>query len=308
MSSAAAGGSRTEWPQSLKDFANRVFQTCNDSNRKMVSEELKTVIFQSFQAGTINTTDWNNVQLKSLGSVGGSAPVTPIKKGKKRMLGSVGSPTGLTSGGVDYSNGHSSSSASRPGSSSGVFEEEDKREKRARRFEEEKRAFVAEQESSWSEAAPSSAISLAGRLGGASLGVSGGKKNGKARKEGWHADSASSTPTSGWTYDPSPSSGMAGKGWTAAASGSGSSLAARGFVDESIADPVSQERAREPRQRDDAVICSPWPHRHLCSRMSSTGTWTQSSGCPPSWRSPICVSLLLLIPRRYGLCRYCSRP
>lgn len=166
--------------------------------------------------------------------------MTPIKKGKKRMLGAVGSDTGGSmSGTMDYSNGLSSSSASRPGSSSGVFEEEDKREKRARRFEEEKRAFVAEQESSWSEAAPSSSASLVGRLGGTSLGANGGKKNGKARNQGWNAESISSTPTSGWTYDPSPSSGVAGKGWQAAASGSGSSLAARGFVDESIADPVS---------------------------------------------------------------------
>jgi SAC3 family protein LENG8/THP3 len=46
-----------------REFANRTFAACTDANRQAVSEELKGLIFKSFQNGTINTTDWDKVEL-----------------------------------------------------------------------------------------------------------------------------------------------------------------------------------------------------------------------------------------------------
>ncbi|KDN53425.1 hypothetical protein K437DRAFT_292345 [Tilletiaria anomala UBC 951] len=100
-------GSRSEWPQSLKDFANRTFAACTDSNRAVVSEELKALIFKSFQEGTIHTTDWGRVELSSL---------------KKKKLTQVKKRSAAASPAASSSNGLS-------------LEEQSRREKRARRFE-----------------------------------------------------------------------------------------------------------------------------------------------------------------------------
>ncbi|CAO1617387.1 unnamed protein product [Parajaminaea phylloscopi] len=146
--------SKTEWPQSLKDFANRVFSSCSDNNRKAASEELRLVIFEAFQSGTIHSTDWSNVQLKALNgahsggtSAGSASRGSSALKGKKRV---IAGPS------------HQS-------------DEEDKKEKRARRFERDQQAFAHDQEQGWSAAIGST--SLGSRF--SNLGMSGsGSSNG----------------------------------------------------------------------------------------------------------------------------------
>ncbi|KAN0062506.1 hypothetical protein ACQY0O_005037 [Thecaphora frezii] len=125
--------SQTEWPQSLKDFANRAFAACNDANRTAVSEELRALIFKSFQEGTIHSTDWSKMQLKSLSS--GITQKQPIKK------------------------------RGAPSSSSESFEDLAKKEKRARRFEREQQEFRRAEDEALHTAIAST--SLAGRLGSA---------------------------------------------------------------------------------------------------------------------------------------------
>ncbi len=130
--------SQTEWPQSLKDFANRAFAACTDANRKAVSEELRALIFDSFQNGTIHSTDWANASLKSL-----AGPSTTAKKSllKKRAAPST------------------SLSAS-------DLEEQARKEKRAKRFEREQEEFRRQEDDLLETAIAST--SLAGRFGGGS--------------------------------------------------------------------------------------------------------------------------------------------
>ncbi|EST08838.2 BAG domain protein [Kalmanozyma brasiliensis GHG001] len=132
--------SQTEWPQSLKDFANRAFAACTDTNRKAVSEELRALIFDSFQNGTIHTTDWANASLKSL-----AGPSTPSKKSllKKRSAPSSNSLAGLSASDV---------------------EEQERKEKRARRFEREQEEFRRGEDEMLETAIAST--SLASRFGG----------------------------------------------------------------------------------------------------------------------------------------------
>ncbi|KAJ9474970.1 Protein THP3 [Pseudozyma hubeiensis] len=132
--------SQTEWPQSLKDFANRAFAACTDVNRKAVSEELRALIFDSFQNGTIHTTDWTNATLKSLAA--------PSASTKKSLLKKRAAPS-------------SSASASLSASD---LEEQQRKEKRARRFEKEQQEFRRQEDEMLETAIAST--SLASRFGG----------------------------------------------------------------------------------------------------------------------------------------------
>ena len=144
--------SQTEWPQSLKDFANRAFAACTDSNRKAVSEELRALIFDSFQNGTIHTTDWANASLKSL-----AGPSTTTKKSllKKRAAPSSSNLTSL---------------------SAEDAEEQARKEKRAKRFEREQEEFRRQEDEMLETAIAST--SLATRFGGASPATAQGTWNG----------------------------------------------------------------------------------------------------------------------------------
>ncbi|SJX64664.1 uncharacterized protein SRS1_15480 [Sporisorium reilianum f. sp. reilianum] len=154
--------SQTEWPQSLKDFANRAFAACTDANRKAVSEELRALIFDSFQNGTIHTTDWANASLKSL-----AGPST-----KKSLLKKRAAP---------------SASTSTASLSPSDYEEQQRKEKRAKRFEREQQEFLRQEDDMLETAIAST--SLASRFGGgASSSSSGfgvmrpnGLANGKAK-------------------------------------------------------------------------------------------------------------------------------
>ncbi|CAO1631503.1 unnamed protein product [Sympodiomycopsis kandeliae] len=232
---------KTEWPQQLKDFANRVFSSCTDSNRRIVSEELRKVIFDAFQAGTIYTTDWQNVHLPSLGPPPGSSgsvlSSSSTKKGKKRLI-SADSTQPFSS------NSSSSASAQEPTSGMSPYgdADQDKKEKRARRFENEQRRYKEEQERGWSDAIGST--SLAGRFGGAGPSMpsssslansqpssSSSKKQRGGRNKNKNAPVAENP---GWTYDPMPS-------FAAPGTPSHHQLPSTGWgpkaVDESIADP-----------------------------------------------------------------------
>ncbi|SPO47521.1 related to THP3 homolog C2A9.11c [Moesziomyces antarcticus] len=124
--------SQTEWPQSLKDFANRAFAACNDANRKAVSDELRALIFDSFQNGTIHTTDWANASLKSL-----AGPSSVPKKSLKKRVAPPSTPAALADP-----------------------DEQARKEKRARRFEREQAQFQHEENEANLES-----TSLASRFG-----------------------------------------------------------------------------------------------------------------------------------------------
>lgn len=168
--------SQTEWPQSLKDFANRAFAACTDSNREAVSNELRALIFDSFQNGTIHTTDWANASLKSL-----AGPSTTSKKSllKKRSSNALGGP------------------------SASDIEEQERKEKRARRFEREQEEFRRGEDEMVQTAIAST--SLASRFGG---GVSSSPGQGS-----WSTAATSTQRTNGFGNDkgrfvpPAPLSG-----------------------------------------------------------------------------------------------------
>ncbi|PWN88400.1 hypothetical protein FA10DRAFT_275977 [Acaromyces ingoldii] len=132
---------QSQWPQPLKDFANRTFNACTDSNRKAVQEELRLVILRCFQQGTIETTDWDNMQLELLGGAPGH---------KKKLLGG--------------NNGGKKRSALAGGAQFESFEDRERREKRARRFNNEQAAFQSQEREAMENAMASS--SLGARLGG----------------------------------------------------------------------------------------------------------------------------------------------
>ncbi|ETS60225.1 hypothetical protein PaG_05770 [Moesziomyces aphidis] len=142
--------SQTEWPQSLKDFANRAFAACNDANRKAVSDELRALIFDSFQNGTIHTTDWANASLKSL------AGPSVAKKSLKKRVAPPSTPA----------------TAADP-------DEQARKEKRARRFEREQAQFQHEENQ-----ANLQSTSLASRFGSAHA------QNGLAKQHGVDVDVA----------------------------------------------------------------------------------------------------------------------
>ncbi|TKY88923.1 hypothetical protein EX895_002164 [Sporisorium graminicola] len=133
--------SSTEWPQSLKDFANRAFAACTDANRKAVSEELRALIFDSFQNGTIHTTDWANASLKSLAG--------PSASTKRSLLKKRAAP---------------SASTSTASLSATDYEEQQRKEKRAKRFEREQQEFLRQEDDMLETAIAST--SLASRFGG----------------------------------------------------------------------------------------------------------------------------------------------
>ncbi|WFD28059.1 hypothetical protein MNAN1_003067 [Malassezia nana] len=122
-----------DWPPTLRELASQAFGACNDSNRLAVSNELKALIFQAVQDGSLHTKDWRRVRLASL-----------EPKGKRRA-------------------GERSSIAAPMGH---VHEEAARREKRQRRFEAEQAAFEREQAADMHSALAST--SLAGRLLGTS--------------------------------------------------------------------------------------------------------------------------------------------
>lgn len=172
----------------------------------VVAEELRQVIRESFEAGTIQSKDWNNVQLKSLGGGSKTTPTVPLsKKGKKRSL-----LSGETDG----------------------FEA-DKKEKRAKRFERDQRAHEEDQERGIADAMGST--SLASRLG-----ASGGSAVQAYGTNGWDGRQGDGA----WTYDPTPSSAIASTSRLPpppgfVGHGSPVPLDVPGGFDQSIADPVS---------------------------------------------------------------------
>lgn len=137
--------SQTEWPQSLKDFANRAFAACTDANRKAVSEELRALIFDSFQNGTIHTTDWANVSLNSLAG--------PWNPSKKSLLKKRSAPT---------------SSTASAGLSSEDAQEQARKEKRAKRFEREQEEFRRQQDEMLETAIASTSLASRFRRAGES--------------------------------------------------------------------------------------------------------------------------------------------
>ncbi|WFD24163.1 hypothetical protein MEQU1_002860 [Malassezia equina] len=124
---------RGDWPPALRyvahlthsELASQAFGACTNANRTAVSNELKALIFQAVQDGSLHTKDWRRVRLTSL-----------EPKGKRRIT--TASPLG------------------------NVREEEARREKRQRRFEAEQAAFEREQAADRHSALAST--SLAGRL------------------------------------------------------------------------------------------------------------------------------------------------
>lgn len=182
------------------------------------------------------------MRLNSLGgssSSGSSSSInTPILSSsqppptkKKKFLSSASNSDDSPS--ISYTPPHFNSYSS-PWDSSDA---EDKKLKRARRFEDEQRRFQADQDSSWSPyaAAGGSGVvvgetSLAGRLGvnGGPSGV--GKQQSRQSqktKAGRRAQHQQDIAQPAWTYDATPS-GPIGVGQPAGS-----------FMDESIADPVS---------------------------------------------------------------------
>lgn len=163
--------SQTEWPQSLKDFANRAFAACTDANRKAVSEELRALIFDSFQNGTIHSTNWANATLNSL-----AGPSTSNKKSllKKRAAPSSSSSVALTA--EDR-------------------EEQARKEKRARRFEKEQQEFRRQEDEMLETAIATT--SLASRFGGGSAGNSSASWHSTTRPTSSYTNGAQSQYTSG---------------------------------------------------------------------------------------------------------------
>ena len=99
------------------------------------------MILRCFQQGTIETTDWDNMQLESLGGAPGH---------KKKLLGG--------------NNGGKKRSALAGGAQFESFEDRERREKRARRFNNEQAAFQSQEREAMENAMASS--SLGARLGG----------------------------------------------------------------------------------------------------------------------------------------------
>lgn len=148
-----------DWPPALRyvhtcltsrALASRSFAACTDANRQAVSNELKALIFQAVQDGSLHTKDWSRVHLRSL--TPGTRPPKPMPTpGKKR---GAASDTKWTP---------KASKSPRP--AFGLQEDAERREKRQRRFEQEQAAFQREQQADLHSAIAST--SLGGRLGAA---------------------------------------------------------------------------------------------------------------------------------------------
>ncbi len=57
---------KTQWPDSLKAFVGRAFETCSDSIRPEVEKQLKDIITAASESGSIWTTDWSSISLPYL--------------------------------------------------------------------------------------------------------------------------------------------------------------------------------------------------------------------------------------------------
>ena len=77
-----------DWPPALRELASRAFGACTDLNRAAVSTELKALIFQAVQEGSLHTRDWSRVRLASLEGVDGA--VTPKKRSAESKMNSMG--------------------------------------------------------------------------------------------------------------------------------------------------------------------------------------------------------------------------
>ena len=74
-----------DWPQALRELVGRAFGQCADAQRGAVSAELKRLIFEAVQDGSLHTRDWARVRLASLGETRKRrAPDTPTKAGRYR--------------------------------------------------------------------------------------------------------------------------------------------------------------------------------------------------------------------------------
>ncbi|KAH9821885.1 SAC3/GANP/Nin1/mts3/eIF-3 p25 family-domain-containing protein [Melampsora americana] len=69
--------SSNSWPPPLKEFVNKTFARCTDSNRADVEVELKGLIFNAYKEGKLWEVDWASVQLNTL---------TPGHKRKENAL------------------------------------------------------------------------------------------------------------------------------------------------------------------------------------------------------------------------------
>ncbi|EGG08121.1 uncharacterized protein MELLADRAFT_47804 [Melampsora larici-populina 98AG31] len=69
--------SSNSWPPPLKEFVNKTFARCTDSNRADVEVELKGLIFDAYKEGKLWEVDWASVQLNTL---------TPGNKRKENAL------------------------------------------------------------------------------------------------------------------------------------------------------------------------------------------------------------------------------
>ena len=77
-----------DWPPALRELASRAFGACTDVNRAAVSTELKALIFQAVQEGSLHTRDWSRVRLASL--EGGDGAVAPKKRSAESGMNSMG--------------------------------------------------------------------------------------------------------------------------------------------------------------------------------------------------------------------------
>lgn len=123
--------SDADWPQALRELTGRAFGQCTDANRGAVSAELKRLIFQAVQDGSLHTRDWTRVRLASLGETRKrSAPDVTAKARRFR-------------------------------------EDPSRREMRQRRFDEEQAAYEREQQADRDSAVAQT--SLAARFGQAPI-------------------------------------------------------------------------------------------------------------------------------------------
>lgn len=155
-----------DWPPALRELASRAFGACTDVNRAAVSTELKALIFQAVQEGSLHTRDWSRVRLASL--EGGDGAVAPKKRSAESGMNSMGHKDNNNNN--NNNNGSSSNTtitrtqqAKMPRTRFDVREDPVRREMRQRRFEQEQVAFEREQQADMDSAIATT--SLAGRLG-----------------------------------------------------------------------------------------------------------------------------------------------
>lgn len=256
--SGSGNGAKTEWPQSLKTFANKCFSASNDLNRKAVQEELRALIYKSYTEGTINTIDWDHAQLKSLGG-----------------------NTNVTKGGL---NGKQKKRPALSGNSE-LLAEREKKEKRARRFDREREEFDrTEQEGLYAITPAQQNGSLADRLG-VNNGTTGAIKplmNINRHRQQNVVPPSASVPIH---YGVSPSTGASNYdtvgSWQNQAGRQSNGINAALFVGVDAADPVSDvcciSEAGDKTELISSLI--------LSRRTSSIGIRILLSGYRPSWKN-----------------------